>query len=503
MSVGPAAAAEARFVGRYAIYGEIASGGMATVHYGRLFGTAGFSRTVAIKRLHAQFAKDPEFVAMFLDEAHVAASIRHPNVVPTFDVVATEGEVFIVMEYVRGETLARLLLLRADGPGLALPPRIAAAIVSGVLHGLHAAHEATNDRGEPQGIVHRDVSPQNVLVGTDGTPRLLDFGIAKARDRIHVTRGGLLKGKVAYMAPEQLAGAGVDRRTDVWAAGVILWESLVGRRCFHADGEFATAERVRSAPVEPPSRLVRGLPAELDEIVARALARDPSARFATAREMASALEDVVGIATPSDVGAWVESRAEPELRARAQQVATLDRIDTAAAAVAQDLHDAPTDPRHDPDPDGSARTRALEPPVAAATTTHASLSRAILSPRPRRRVGVLAVAATTVALLGAGAIAMATRPSRSASTAATVPSAAPSAAVAGSAPLPYAAPDAPALPPASVAKDPAGPPTASAPSGPAAPARRTAPPARRARPSCDPPYSVDDRGVRHLRRECL
>src|SRR5262245_51026591 len=169
-------------IGRYALHGELASGGMATVHLGRLLGPVGFSRTVAIKRLHAQYAQDPEFVSMFLDEARLAARIRHPNVVPTLDVVATSGELFLVMEYVPGESLSRLARAARDRMER-MPPRIVSAIMSGVLHGLHAAHEAKSERGEPLGIVHRDVSPQNVLVGTDGVARVLDFGVAKAAGR--------------------------------------------------------------------------------------------------------------------------------------------------------------------------------------------------------------------------------------------------------------------------------------------------------------------------------
>ena len=163
--------APVRVVGRYALYGEIAAGGMATVHFGRLLGPVGFSRTVAIKRLHPQFAKDPEFVSMFLDEARLAARIRHPNVVPTLDVVATQGELFLVMDYVQGESLSKLIRIAREQGGC-IPGRITAGILVGALHGLHAAHEAKNERGEPLGIVHRDISPQNVLVGSDGVQGL-------------------------------------------------------------------------------------------------------------------------------------------------------------------------------------------------------------------------------------------------------------------------------------------------------------------------------------------
>src|SRR3954463_9906369 len=150
-----------RIVGRYVLYGELASGGMATVHFGRLSGPVGFSRTVAIKRLHPQFAKDPEFVTMFLDEARLCGRIRHPNVVPTLDVVTTSGEIFIVMEYVAGEALSKLMKL-ASARMLRPTPRVVASIVSSVLHGLHAAHQAKDEHGRELGIVHRDVSPQNV-----------------------------------------------------------------------------------------------------------------------------------------------------------------------------------------------------------------------------------------------------------------------------------------------------------------------------------------------------
>src|SRR5580700_4657373 len=164
-------------IGRYAIFGKIASGGMASVHFGRLLGAAGFSRTVAIKRLHPHLADEPEFLSTLIDEARLAARIHHPNVVPTLDVESAEGELLVVMEYVRGESLARLL--RAESArGRRLPLSIASAIVIGALHGLHAAHEATSDRGAPLGIVHRDVSPHNILVGVDGMARVIDFGVA-------------------------------------------------------------------------------------------------------------------------------------------------------------------------------------------------------------------------------------------------------------------------------------------------------------------------------------
>ncbi len=176
-----------RVFDRYRIGEAIASGGMATVHLGRLVGPAGFSRTVAIKRLHAYLAAEsPEFVERFVDEARIASRVRHANVVPTLDVIAKDEELLLVLDYVHGESLARVRKMALE-LGERIPPRIASAIVVGVLRGLHAAHEATSTRGTPLDIVHRDVSPQNVLVGVDGVARVLDFGIAKAAGRVHET----------------------------------------------------------------------------------------------------------------------------------------------------------------------------------------------------------------------------------------------------------------------------------------------------------------------------
>jgi serine/threonine-protein kinase len=322
MDVSSALGQPERVLGRYALYGALAAGGMATVHLGRLLGPVGFSRTVAIKRLHEQYATDPEFVSGFLDEARLAARIRHPNVVPTLDVVATEGQLFLVMEYIQGESLARLIRATMAG-GNRIAPRIAVAIAVGALHGLHAAHEARTEKGEPLHIVHRDVSPHNIMVGVDGIPRVLDFGVAKAVGRLQSTRSGQLKGKVAYMSPEQLQSQTVDRRTDIFAMGVVLWETLACRRLFHGDNEGSVLTKVLLEPVEPLSKHVSVQP-ELEAIVMRALERNANARFATAREMALALEDCVSPATATQLGSWVESLAHDALAERATRVANIE-----------------------------------------------------------------------------------------------------------------------------------------------------------------------------------
>jgi serine/threonine protein kinase len=328
-----ATASAPRIVGRYVLYGEIASGGMATVHFGRLIGAAGFARPVAIKRLHAQFARDPDFVKMFLDEARLAARIAHPNVVPTLDVVAVEEEVFLVMEYVRGATLAHLART-VRHRGERIQPLISLGIVSGMLQGLHAAHEAKNDMGERLDLVHRDVSPQNALVGADGVTRVLDFGIAKASGRLQTTRDGQLKGKLAYMAPEQVRGEPLTRRTDVYATSVVLWEALTGKRLFYANNEANVLAKVLSFEVPAPSSIAIGLPQSLDRVVLRGLERDPERRYGTAREMAAEIDACIGVASPTEIGDWVERVAGEELRERALRIASIER---SAAEAADDL----------------------------------------------------------------------------------------------------------------------------------------------------------------------
>jgi serine/threonine protein kinase/ABC-type branched-subunit amino acid transport system ATPase component len=309
--------------GRYLVHDEIASGGMATVHLGKIRGPFGFTSTVAIKRLHPLLAKDPEFVAMFLDEARLASRVRHPNVVPVLDVVAEEGDLSLVMEYVEGESLAPLVRL-AEAAHEPVPVPIAVAIVAAILNGLHAAHEAKDEQGVSLGLVHRDVSPQNVLVGTDGVARLIDFGVAKAAGRSTASRNGQLKGKIAYIAPEQIRGGEVNRRTDVYGASVLLWELLTGERLFDGETEGMVIGRVLDDVVPPPSSL-RELPRALDAITLRGLARVPERRFESARAMARELEGAVRPASADEIGEWVQSLAKETLAERREKLARLEK----------------------------------------------------------------------------------------------------------------------------------------------------------------------------------
>jgi serine/threonine protein kinase len=309
-----------RIIGRYELHAEIASGGMATVHLGRIVSDAGFSRVVAIKRLHPHLARDPTFSAMFIDEARLASHIQHPNVVSTLDVVATEGELFVVMEYVRGPSLWKLIRL-TNAKHDFLPLDVVCTIGVGVLDGLHAAHEAKNQDGQPLGIVHRDVSPQNVLVGVDGVPRVIDFGVAKAAGRQQSTHDGKLKGKLGYMPPEQFEGRPPDRRGDVYSASVVLWEMLTGQRLFEGLTEGDTFRQIIVGPPEPPSTYAPPGTEALDDIVMRGLARDPADRFATARDMALAIERASTPALTRRVGEWVAAVAGDALDVRALPIA--------------------------------------------------------------------------------------------------------------------------------------------------------------------------------------
>ncbi len=323
-------AAPPRAVGKYRLYDRIGSGGMGSVHLARLFASGGFRRIVAIKRLHPHFAEDAAFVTAFLDEARLASRIHHPNVVAPLDVVGTDGEVFLVFEHVLGVSLS-VLLRRVAADGASIPQRVAVSIMTDVLHGLHAAHEATGDDGALLGLIHRDVSPQNILVGKDGSARLLDFGIAKAAGRSQTTGEGIIKGKRGYMAPEHLLGQ-TCRGSDVYSAAVVLWEMIAQQRLFPDDD--SVVGRLSGRAVASP---FAGVPTHawpdhtmLASIVLRGVAHEPSQRFATAREMAIALEPL-GIATAREVGEWVESVGRVELQERAHLVSSVESAPSEAS----------------------------------------------------------------------------------------------------------------------------------------------------------------------------
>jgi len=353
--------------GRYRLYDEIGAGGMASVHVARLLGPVGFCRTVAVKRLRGELLEDPELFTMFLDEARLAARIQHPNVVQVLDVVPEGKEVLLVMEYVKGDSLARLLGV----PGTRAPLPVYLAILTDVLHGLHAAHEATSERGEHLRIVHRDVSPHNILVGSDGIARVTDFGIAKALGRLSRTSTGILKGKLGYMSPEQLRFRPPDRRSDLFSLGVVLFELLTAQRLYPGKLGEESALRILEEPAPDLLEFRDDAPPELVGLMFKLLAKDPDQRPADARSVANSLEtillDLVAAGERTDTSEYLERLFGEERQKLERELA-----EALAALEAEPVEAAPP----------SSKARVTSTP-----------------PRNRR---VLAVAAG-IALLGLGA----------------------------------------------------------------------------------------------------
>jgi len=318
-------------VGRYMLHRQIARGGMASIHIAHLLGDVGFTRIVAAKRLRPELAENEEFVKMFLDEARVASKVHHRNVVPVLDVVSLNHEVVLVQDYVHGAPLS-MLLRESHDASMPVPVPVAASIACQVLAGLHAAHETVDEIGTPLQIVHRDVSPQNIMIAVDGTARLLDFGVAKAVAAAHVTRKGTFKGKLSYAAPEQLRG-GATRQSDVYALSVVLWELIVGQRLHRnakTDDELITEIMTKTPPaVTLALRNERGLSGKyrwqqieaLEPIVRRGLARDLADRWATAAEMEEAITAAVPLASSTDVAQWMKQLVQPFLDSRERVIA--------------------------------------------------------------------------------------------------------------------------------------------------------------------------------------
>jgi serine/threonine protein kinase len=279
--------------GKYTLFERIGRGGMADVYKGRVSGPQGFERTFVVKRILPHLSEDPTFIKMFVEEAKLSARLAHPNIVQIFELGAVEGEYFLSMEYIRGRDLSETMraIWKTMGPPR---PELVAYIGREACRGLSYAHSLTDERGRPLGMIHRDVSPSNIMMSYEGAVKLLDFGIAKALGEApETTKSGTMKGKYAYMAPEQTEGDDVDQRIDVFSCGIVLHEVLTGRRLFKGQNDVLTIERVRRCEVPPPSLQNPMVPPELDAIILRALARNRDDRWLTAADMADALDDVV------------------------------------------------------------------------------------------------------------------------------------------------------------------------------------------------------------------
>jgi serine/threonine-protein kinase len=496
------------------MYGVIASGGMASVHFGRLLGEVGFSRTVAIKHLHPHYSSDTEFISMFLDEARLAARIQHPNVAAPLDVVVEDdGEIFLVMEYIHGDTLVRLIT-SAQSSNQVIPLSVSASIMSGALHGLHAAHEAVDETGQPLGIIHRDVSPQNIMVGVDGVARVLDFGVAKAVARCQSTRQGQFKGKLSYMSPEQMRNGPVDRRADLFSVGIVLWEAITQKRLFKPDDAAAACAMILSAPILRPSSVNSEVTPALDNVVMKALERDVDRRFQTALEFADALEEALPLASHRKVGKWVERLCGKDLSQLADKVSDIERSGVHTLDPSKGLLDElrakrGAAPKSDEESTGS--DLGLDDSGQTPQRKHLSLvSTGAAGPRSRlagyvarlRAAWPYVVAgAVVLSLLGTLAVwrllrtdeVVKGRPMPEQVLPPPVP------------PQPAAPPPVPQPAPEELAVNPLPPASETEATAPARPKVKPGRGARanRLKKDCDPPYTIDAQGIRRVKPHCL
>ncbi|MDD9939289.1 MAG: serine/threonine-protein kinase, partial [Myxococcales bacterium] len=402
-------------VGRYQLCFEVASGGMATVYLARAEGPEGFDKLVALKQIHAHLAKDPGFVEMFLDEARLASRIQHPNVCSVIDFGEAEGSYYLTMEFLLGEPLGTVMraarkaarALSSERPRTPFDT-FALRVVADAAEGLHAAHELTDAQGEPLNVVHRDVSPQNLFVTYNGGVRVVDFGIARAENRVHKTQTGHVKGNFAYMAPEQMSAQHVDRRADIWSLGVILHELLAGRRLFKRESLPETVQAVTVGPIPPLTEADALIDTELMQIVDRCLQRDRDRRYATARELSRDLNEYLarrGVSVGmEDVAEWIQTLCPGGLAEKRQLVQLALQADTSVPRTSrkqeEQSHSTMKSMRVEIPEDAPATelAAAATKPPAEATTVNAELEEPA-EPRGKRR-GLWA----GVALLAIGAV---------------------------------------------------------------------------------------------------
>jgi eukaryotic-like serine/threonine-protein kinase len=381
-------------LGRYELIRGLAVGGMAEIHLARAGGLEGFSKLVVVKRILPQLALDDELVRLFLAEARLAATLHHPNIVEVFDVGVEDGSHFMAMEYVRGENLAQVIAAAAKS-GCGLPLSGALAVIAGVAEGLHHAHEQL-------GIVHRDVSPSNVLLTYDGRVKVCDFGIAKVAAR-HAHTTGAPRGKLAYMSPEQVRGEPVDRRSDLFAIGIMLYELTTGRRLFRGASDHEVATKICDHDVPAPSSVRPGYPPALERIVLRALRRDPSERHATAQELqieieelarteqlvlspvslARYLRDVIGEPPAAETTPVAVARSAPPRRRRAIGPFALGLVVAGAAVSAGVLAFGGPEPRRDAEPPAVSAPAETGTPPATEVTVAAPVAEPAPAPVPQ------------------------------------------------------------------------------------------------------------------------
>jgi serine/threonine protein kinase len=342
--------------GDYTLLHRVAAGGMGEVLLARQTFAEGVERYVAIKRVLPELSNRDDFVDMFLDEARLAAQLRHSNIVQILDVGLCGDQYYLAMEFLEGRTL-RHIMARLARRQRAMPEAFAVKIIHEAAEGLHYAHEIEDAKGEPLNVIHRDVSPQNIFVTFQGTTKLLDFGIAKAEARVAHTTTGTVKGKCAYMPPEQVQGRPVDRRADVFSLGIVLWEVTTGSRLFRRDNDLLTLSAVAACDVPPPSSIAEGYPEELEAIVMRALAREPEQRYPTCSDLQEDLEQFMSsqghIVTPRRIGAWVQELFDDQPQTVAALLAQLSEEPRAVSLLeppAVDPHASMAETEEQPEP---------------------------------------------------------------------------------------------------------------------------------------------------------
>ncbi|WP_394848817.1 protein kinase [Pendulispora brunnea] len=360
---------------RYELLCPIAHGGMASVWLARLHGKHGFEKLVAVKTILPQYASDPRFERMFLDEARIAAGIEHANVAQILDLGEQHEVLYLVMEWIDGDSLSKLhrAVRKRD---VAIPMGVVLRIVADIAAGLHAAHELRDPSGENLGVVHRDVSPQNILVSVSGAAKLIDFGIAKARDRVSAdTSAGLLKGKIQYMPPEQAVGKSVDRRSDVWALGAVMYYLLAGVPPYDAANQLATLHLLTSG--DPPPPLPDTFPPEMDALCRKAMAHDPEERIQTAAELQRAIESLMITAgchtTAGDVAAFVHEHLGERAEARRKAVelalaASAERKRVQALLTPETVEGDSSDSARSSSPQRASQPTSVPPSVRGASS---------------------------------------------------------------------------------------------------------------------------------------
>lgn len=331
--------------GKYLLLDRIAVGGMAEVFLAKSFGIEGFEKIIAIKRILPTMAEDDDFIEMFIDEAKIAGHLNHANIVPIYELGKIGDSHYIAMEYVWGKDLLQIMN-RFRKMRKRMPPAMVAHIAGRMCEALEYAHTKRDRRGNPLNLIHRDISPQNILVSYDGAVKVIDFGIAKAASRTTKTQAGVLKGKFGYMSPEQVRGLPIDHRSDIFAVGTCMYEMLTADRLFTGESDFSTLEKVRHAQVAPPSQVVAGVPKLFDDILMRALAREPADRWQSAGELHEALQEFLVTQRPpftsGKLSAWMSSAFQKELDAEKDKLDSYAHVGRPSVAGGEQRRSVPS-----------------------------------------------------------------------------------------------------------------------------------------------------------------